>query len=89
MATPLFSHRVQPAVDATRVVMRAAIPRERDGVTFAKQAFFLLPVELSERVKSSVNGAPGPSMVALIDWALSELEARGETLVVEEQRSGA
>jgi hypothetical protein len=45
----------------------------------------LLPVSLSERVKASVHGAPGPSMVALIDWALSELEAKGETLVVEEK----
>ncbi|HGM7348753.1 MULTISPECIES: hypothetical protein [Stenotrophomonas] len=86
MTNPLFLHRTQDAVDDTRVVMRAAIPRERDGVTFAKQAFFLLPVELSERVKGSVHGAPGPAMVALIDWALSQLEAEGKTLVVEERR---
>ncbi|EML7991556.1 hypothetical protein WAA24_004342 [Stenotrophomonas maltophilia] len=84
MHSPLFKHTTQPAIDDTRVVMKAAIPRERDGVTFSKQAFFLLPVSLSERVKASVHGAPGPSMVALIDWALAELESRGETLVVEE-----
>ncbi|WP_225766767.1 hypothetical protein [Stenotrophomonas sp. Marseille-Q4652] len=83
--SPLFEHRTQPAVDGTRVVMRAAIPRERDGVTYSKQAFFLLPVELSERVKNSVNGAPGPAMVALMDWALAQLEARDQTLVVEEK----
>lgn len=84
--SPLFQHRTQPAVDGTRVVMRAAIPRERDGVTYAKQAFFLLPVELADRVKGSVQGAPGPAMVGLIDWALAQLEASGQTLVVEEKR---
>lgn len=83
---PLFQHTLQPAHDGKHVVMNAVIPREKDGVTFAKQAFFLLPVDLAERVKATTHGSPGPGMVALIDWALSRLEAEGQTLVVTEQR---
>lgn len=81
----LFSHTLTPYKEGSRVVMRAVIPREKDGLTFSKQAFFLLPVKLSDKVRESVEGKPGPAMVALLDWALAQLEANGQTLIVEEK----
>lgn len=74
-----FFHLVEGQRAGASVVVRGKIRRG----DISREMLVPLPAVTNERIQQAIMGANAPGIVALVEWALDELERQGKTLTVE------